>query len=104
MSVTAKRLPPISRRRRPWWLLLTLALFLAGQTLAVGHRHDDSFHHPDNECALCVYASTATAAIGGLALPLAIALAAIAHFLRIRSVRRVVVRFCDARAPPVLPH
>ncbi len=90
----------LHRNRRPWWLLLALALFLAGQTLAAAHWHDDS-QGLDSDCALCVYSSTATAAVAAAGWQTPIVIVAAILFSLVTSVRLVAVRFCDSRAPPV---
>jgi hypothetical protein len=93
------------RSRRPWWLLLTLALLLAGQTLAASHWHDESFAHKgkslDSDCALCVYSSTATAAFSMVDFQIAVVIAAAVWFILATGVRLVAIRFCDSRAPPL---
>lgn len=92
-----------SRSRRAWWLLLALALFFSGQTLAASHWHDDGSAHGkllDSECALCVYAATATAAIGSVGWQFVIPLFAVLWCIERASVRRIAVRFYDSQAPP----
>lgn len=89
------------RNRRPWWLLLALALFLAGQTLAAAHWHDDS-QGLDSDCALCVYSSTATAAVTAAGWQIPVVVIAAIAFTLVTGVQLIAVRFCDSRAPPVL--
>lgn len=107
---TSRRSPSLNRRRnplrgncRPWWLLLALALFFAGQTLAAAHRHDDGIggKSSDGDCALCIYSSTATAAVSTAGLQAAVIFAAVIGFTQAAGIRRAAVRFCDSRAPPV---
>ncbi|MET0378699.1 MAG: hypothetical protein ABW049_06860 [Spongiibacteraceae bacterium] len=93
----------VHRCRRPWWLLLALALFLAGQTLAAAHWHDSS-QDADDDCALCVYSATATAAVAAAGWHIPVVIAAAIGFSLFTSVRLVAVRFCDPRAPPVSQH
>ena len=92
---------------RPWWLLLVLALFLGGQTLAALHHHDEEMTHkgqvPDHDCALCVYASMATAAIGSAGWQLTISLFDAVWLTRRVGVRRAAVRFHNSLAPPDSP-
>ena len=92
--------------RRPWWLLLTLVLFFAGQTLAVAHWHDDSRADGkkglDSDCALCVYASTATAAVNADGWQIPVVIFATIWFTALVSFKSVAVRFFDSRAPPSL--
>jgi len=91
---------------RPWWLLLTLVLFFAGQTLAAAHWHDDSPSHKgkglDSACALCVYSSTATAAVNADGWQIPVSTFAIIWFTALVSFDSVAVRFFDSRAPPSL--
>lgn len=97
-------MPNAPRNHRPWWLLLALALFLAGQTLATAHRHDDSLGSTgaDADCALCIYSSTATAAVSIASLQMAVIFAAIVGFAPFAGILRAAVRFCDSRAPPFI--
>lgn len=94
------------RSRRPWWLLLTLVLFFAGQTLAAGHWHDDGLNHKgkslDNACALCVYSSTATAAVNADSWQIPVFTFAIIWLTALVSFNSVAARFFDSRAPPSL--
>ena len=86
---------------------LVLLLGLKWQTLAALHHHDEEMTHkgqvPDHDCALCVYASMATAAIGSAGWQLTISLFAAVWFTRRVSVRRAAVRFHNSRAPPASP-
>jgi hypothetical protein len=95
------------RSRRPWWLLLTLVLFFAGQSLAAAHWHDDSLAHKgkglDSDCALCVYSSTATAAFSAVDFQTAVVIAAAVWFTHATGVHLVAIRFFDSRAPPFQP-
>lgn len=89
--------------RRPYWLLLVLALFLAGQAASAGHWHD-SANTADHDCALCVLSSAGGAALQSSGWqPLAIALCAFTAYFFLTSLRRGAVRFHDSRAPPALP-
>ena len=92
--------------RRPWWLLLTLALFFAGQTLGAAHWHNDSLSHKgkglDTDCALCVYSSTGTAAVNADGWQIPIVIFATIWFTALVSFNSVAVRFFDSRAPPSL--
>ena len=60
-----------ARARRPYWLLLALALFFAGQIAISAHWHDAASTTLDSDCALCVLSSTAGAAIAADALVVA---------------------------------
>ncbi len=90
------------RACRPYWVLLALALFFAGQIAAVSHWHDAATNSIDNDCALCVLSSAAGAAIasaafviGGIALALFIAAASV------RNAKSRCVCVYQSRAPPL---
>lgn len=97
-------LQPFDRasRRRPFWLLLVLALFLAGQVASAAHWHEASAAlQVDADCALCVLsgANGAAAVAGGWQLPV-LPCAILVVFLFVALVRRTFVRLQDSRAPP----
>ena len=100
------KLPRLNRHgsQRPWWLLLTLVLFFAGQSLAAAHWHNDSLVHKgkglDGDCALCVYSSTATAAVNANGWQIPVVTFTTICFTALVSFNAVVVRFFDSRAPP----
>jgi len=52
-----------ARACRPYWLLLALALFFAGQIASASHWHDAASNTVDSDCALCALSSVAGAAI-----------------------------------------
>jgi uncharacterized membrane protein YhaH (DUF805 family) len=86
--------------RRPYWLLLVLALFLAGQVASASHWHD-ALDQADADCALCVLSSAnGAAAIAKGWQFAAVLFYGIAVFLFVPMARRSVVRFHDSRAPP----
>ena len=87
--------------QRPYWLLLALALLLAGQFAAINHWHDGDTA-PDYDCSLCVLSSAGVHAVTSDAwhLPL-VPFAFVVSFSVVIGVRREAIRFCDARAPPV---
>jgi hypothetical protein len=90
----------IRTARRPYWLLLVLALFLAGQVASSSHWHE-ALAQADADCALCMLSSaTGAAAIATGWQLTAIPLAFFAVSLLLVAVRRSVVRFHDSRAPP----
>lgn len=89
--------------RRPYWLLLALALFVAGQCLSVSHWHDFD-NRADFDCALCVLSSASGAAALDSAWPsLATVLAALVFLVAVYALQRGVRRFHDSRAPPSTP-
>jgi uncharacterized membrane protein YhaH (DUF805 family) len=86
--------------RRPYWLLLVLALFLAGQVASTAHWHD-ALDPTDADCALCVLSSAnGAAAVGKDWQFAAVFFGCIAVFLFVPMARRTAVRFHDSRAPP----
>jgi hypothetical protein len=87
--------------RRPYWLLLVLALFLAGQVASAQHWHDTLSDAADYDCALCVLSGTSTGAITTSAwqAPALIVFAFVFFYCHVAT-QRAVVRFSDARAPP----
>lgn len=95
------------RARRPYWLLLALALFFAGQIAIAAHWHDaaPSSHTNstlDSDCALCVLSSTAGAAV--VAAALVIAGIALCAFLLTEITRTFISQRAHAyqsRAPPL---
>jgi hypothetical protein len=87
--------------RRPYWLLLALALFLSGQIASAEHWHNASSEAVDYDCALCVLSGVNGAAIVSSAwqaqgVPLFVFISVYFFFFT----RRSVVRFNDSRAPP----
>lgn len=87
--------------RKPYWLLLVLALFLAGQIASAQHWHNAVSEAADYDCALCVL-SGATAAI----LPDALVIAGIAlfTFVLLEITRTFICRRVyayESRAPPL---
>lgn len=93
--------PDSTRSRRPYWLLLVLALFMAGQCLSVSHWHATT-SGSDFDCALCVLSSAnqgSAPASGWLLLDLAFF--SFVFLLLTCGVRRSALRFHDSRAPPV---
>ncbi len=89
------------RARRPYWLLLVLALFVAGQVAAAGHWHDNSdTHHAD--CALCLLSSANGAAAIDSTVPfIAVALSEFVFLFTLPATRGGFSRCYDSRAPPV---
>ena len=89
------------QRKRPYWLLFALVLFLAGQCLSSAHWHD-SDQLPDAECALCLLSSANSGAMLTDAwLPLVVVIiCAPIFFYRNAQVRRIAQRFYDSQAPP----
>lgn len=89
------------RARRPYWLLLALALFFAGQIAAVSHWHDAAASGIDSDCALCVLSSTTGAAIVADAVKIAgIVLCIFFLFHVTRAFVSQHVSFYQSRAPP----
>jgi hypothetical protein len=87
--------------RRPYWLLLALALFVAGQIASAGHWHDDS-KTLDADCALCMLSGANSGAAIHSAWPLvAVALFAFVSFFVVKLTQRCCSRCYDSRAPPV---
>jgi hypothetical protein len=86
--------------RKPYWLLLALVLFLAGQIASAQHWHNSVSDKADYDCALCVL-SGATAAI--IPAALIIAGTALVVFFLLEN-KRTFVRRCvyayESRAPP----
>lgn len=86
--------------RRPYWLLLALLLFFAGQIAAAAHWHDEA-NVIDADCALCVLSSATGAAITAAALTFA---GLILCTFILTETARVIARPCahayDSRAPP----
>lgn len=86
--------------RRPYWLLLVLALFIGGQIVSSAHWHDTS-HQLDADCALCMLSSANGAAATNAAWqPLSVPLGAPVFLLFVAAIRRIATRFHDSRAPP----
>lgn len=87
--------------RRPYWLLLVLALFLAGQVASAQHWHNAVSDAVDYDCALCVLSGTNTGAIitSAWQAPVIIVFAFVSFYCCV-AIQRGVVRFNDARAPP----
>ena len=90
------------RASRPYWLLLALALFFAGQIAAASHWHDAAANAIDSDCALCVLSSATGAAIvadafniTGIVLCIFLAV----HVARVFISRRAY--FYQSRAPPL---
>lgn len=87
--------------RKPYWLLLALVLFLAGQIASAQHWHNAVSDAADYDCALCVL-SGATAAI--IPDALIIAVIALVTFVSIEIARPLACRCIYAyqsRAPPL---
>ena len=92
----------LQRRRRPYWLLLALALFFAGQCLSVAHWHEPSTGF-DADCGLCLFSSaTGGAFVSTGWLPTAIVASLFLFCFHVPCVRRSAPRFHDSQAPPVL--
>jgi hypothetical protein len=88
------------KARRPYWLLLALALFFAGQVATASHWHNDAAKL-DADCALCVLSSAAGAAIVPDAL--IVAGVAVSTFIFIEITCAFIYRRVyayDSRAPP----
>ncbi|MFT3930050.1 MAG: hypothetical protein QM709_07100 [Spongiibacteraceae bacterium] len=91
-----------SRARRPYWVLLALALFFAGQIAVASHWHEATANTIDNDCALCVLSSTAGTAI--VADAVKIVGIAFCVFFFVHSTRVFVslrASFYQSRAPPL---
>lgn len=91
-----------ARARRPYWLLLALALFFAGQIASASHWHDVASSTIDNDCALCVLSSATGAAIVSDAFN--IASIVLCTFLVIHVARIFVSQRAysyNSRAPPL---
>lgn len=87
--------------QRPYWLLLVLALFLAGQIASAEHWHNDDSNSVDYDCALCVLSGVNGGAITSSAWQApAVPLFAFFSIYFFFAIRRSVVRFNDTRAPP----
>jgi hypothetical protein len=101
--MTASELNGTSQRgRRPYWLLLALLLYVAGQCLSAAHWHN-SEHASDAECALCLFSSASGDAVVAAGwMGLSIALCAWLSAFYTARVRRTTARFHDSRAPPAL--
>jgi hypothetical protein len=90
-------------RRRPYWLVLALALFLAGQVAGSAHWHETA-SQLDADCALCMLSNANGAAVSAASWPpLTIALSGIVCLVFAVPASRRVVRFFDSRAPPSIP-
>jgi hypothetical protein len=97
----SRSLSPIARR--PYWLLLALALFLAGQLAISQHWHDASSAAVDYDCALCVLSGVSGAAAiasGWQAIAVPLCVFSTLYFFLVY--RRCAIRFNDSRAPPSL--
>ena len=91
-----------SRARRPYWLLLALALFFAGQIASASHWHDAASNTIDSDCALCVLSSATGAAIVSDAFK--VASIVLCTFLVVHVARVFVSRRAysyRSRAPPL---
>lgn len=87
--------------QRPYWLLLVLALFVAGQIAGAGHWHNDN-KTLDADCALCMLSSANSGTVIDSAWPLiAAALFAFVFFFVVKLTQRSCSRCYDSRAPPV---
>ena len=87
--------------KRPYWLLLVLALFLGGQIASAGHWHD-SAKTIDHDCALCVLSSATSGAITSNAWHAGVFLSFIfIAFHCAAPLTRGAERFYESRAPPV---
>jgi hypothetical protein len=92
----------LHRGRRPYWLLLALLLYVAGQCLSAAHWHNNE-HALDAECALCLFSSaTGDAVAAGAWLGLSVILCAWLSVFYAAPVRRTATRFHDSQAPPAL--
>ena len=89
-------------QRRPYWLLLVLALFFAGQVASSAHWHAaDSVNQLDADCALCMLSgANGAAAITTVWQSLSIPLGSIFFVYFVATMRRSAPRFFDSRAPP----
>lgn len=92
--------------RRPYWLLLALVLFFAGQVAAAAHWHVDGepgqHNSLDLDCALCALSSAAGAAIASTAFALAsLALAAFVFLPPAQAIIAQRVHAYRSRAPPL---
>jgi len=86
--------------RRPYWLVLVLALFFAGQVASSAHWHDAA-KQLDADCALCMLSgANGAAAVASAWQPLSIPLGAPVFLLFVTAIRRIAIRFHDSRAPP----
>lgn len=89
-----------TRARRPYWLLLALVLFVAGQIATASHWHND-LNKIDADCALCVLSSATSAAIVDSALPIiSVVLCAFILAEITQAIAHRCVRSYDSRAPP----
>ena len=89
-----------TRARRPYWLLLALVLFFAGQIATASHWHND-LNKVDADCALCMLSSANSAAAIDSALPVIAVVLFACIFLFILPVTRSGFSRCyDSRAPP----
>ena len=86
--------------QRPYWLLLVLALFIAGQAAVAGHWHDKGDPHRA-ECALCALSSAnSAAAIDSQPLIIVAALFVAVYLFTLPSISVGCSRCYDSRAPP----
>ncbi|HSB96844.1 MAG TPA: hypothetical protein VLC91_10355 [Spongiibacteraceae bacterium] len=86
--------------RRPYWLVLVLALFFAGQVASSAHWHDAATQL-DVDCALCMLSgANGAAVVANVWQPLSIPLGAPVFLLFVAAIRRIATRFHDSRAPP----
>jgi len=88
------------RAQRPYWLLLALVLFFAGQIATASHWHNNP-DTLDADCALCMLSSATGAAIVTHALTFAnIAFCIFILAEIIQAIAHRCVRSYDSRAPP----
>jgi hypothetical protein len=86
---------------RPYWLVLTLVLFFAGQIASSAHWHNAS-NQLDADCALCMLSgANGAAVISDTWQPLSIPLGVTVFLLFVAPIRRIARRFHDSRAPPL---
>lgn len=93
--------PNETRAGRPYWLLLALVLFFAGQIAVASHWHDDA-NALDADCALCILSSASGAALNSETLTIsgfALCVVVFRYIARAFVARRT--QAYASRAPPV---